>query len=457
MKSSNVAGLLLLGVALEGAFLALRGLEPWDQHVPEVVGAGLVAGAIYLVCVYWVLRPAAPTARGSLLLVFLILAAAVLFRLTLVGAVPTLSDDLYRYQWEGRLQAAGWNPYLVTPADPELVALRDANFARVPGPHVPTAYPPLAELYFYGLVRVGGGLRALNWAALGLDLAALGLVLLLLGARGEPLERVLIYAWCPLVVVEFAGNGHYDGLALVTLLLANLLIIRQRRGGSIVALAAATLSKWFAGLLLPVFLAPYLSARGLAGMVRHRSREAGWGWRVLLPYGTGLVGFVGAGLLLTLPYLAAGRHLVSGLEAYGEQWRNNESVFRLLSWATQRDDVAAGLALGIVVGLALYAMQARTDPLRASYWVVGAILLLSPSVFPWYVTWLVPLLCFFPNPAGLVFTVTVLLSYHVVMGYRALGVWEYNGWLVALEYLPVYALLLWGWWRGRAQPQKTET
>ncbi|MFQ5817718.1 MAG: glycosyltransferase 87 family protein [Terriglobia bacterium] len=435
MKFSDVTGLLFLGVALEGTFLALRGLEPFDQHVPGVIALALAAGLLYLMAVYRVLRSTArpdgrSSGRDSRATLLLILVAAIVFRLTLIGAAPTLSDDLYRYQWEGRIQAAAWNPYLVTPADPELAALRDPNFARAPGQHVPTAYPPLAELYFYGLVRVGGGLEAFNWAALGLDLAALALVLLLLRVRGEPLARVLIYAWCPLVVLEFAGNGHYDALAFGTLLLANLFIIRQRPYGSIVALApylsgmglaAATLSKWFAGLLLPVFLA-------------QAAPKHWWRW---------LAGFAGAGLLITLPYLDAGRHLVSGLVAYGEQWRNNESLFRLLSWATQRDDVAAGLALGVVVGLAVYAMQARTDPLRASYWVVGAILLLSPSVFPWYVTWLVPFLCFFPNPAGLLFTVTVLLSYHVVLGYRALGVWEYEGWLVALEYLPVYGLLLW--------------
>jgi hypothetical protein len=152
---------------------------------------------------------------------------------------------------------------------------------------------------------------------------------------------------------------------------------------------------------------------------------------------------VGACALLVWPYADAGRKLIAGLVAYGEQWRNNESLFRLLSWAAQRDDVAAGLALGIVVGVMVFAAQQRTEPLRASYWLVGAILLLSPSVFPWYVTWLVPFLCFYPRAAGLLLSVTVLLAYHVVIGYRALGVWQYDPWLVALEYTPVYALLVW--------------
>lgn len=415
MKSSGVVGFGLLAAALEGGFLLLRRLDPWDQHVPEVIAVALAAGALYLVGVYRVLRAPLADARPILLV---ILTAAIVFRLTLVGAAPTLSDDLYRYQWEGRIQVAGWNPYLVTPADPRLAELRDSNFARLPGPHIPTVYPPLAELYFYGLGLLAHELAAFKWAAVGLDLAALGMLLLLLGACGQPPVRVLIYAWCPLVVMEFAGSGHYDALALVTLLLANLLIIRKRPGASMAALAAATLAKWFAGLALPVFAV--------------RSR---WRW---------LAAFAGTGVLLTLPYAGAGRGLLRGLEAYAEQYRNNESLFALLSWASGRDDVAAGLALGIVVGLALHAARQRTEPLRACYWLVGATLLLAPSVFPWYVTWLVPFLCFYPNPAGLLFTVTVLLSHHVVTGYRASGVWHYEPWVVALEYVPVYALLVGG-------------
>jgi len=111
--------------------------------------------------------------------------------------------------------------------------------------------------------------------------------------------------------------------------------------------------------------------------------------------------------------------------------------------------VATGIALGIVGGLALYFALTNTEPLRASYALLAAVLLLSPSVFPWYVTWLVPFLCFFPHPAWLLFTVTVLLSYHVLIDFTALGLWHYDPWLVGLEYIPVYGLLLWQQWRAR--------
>jgi hypothetical protein len=89
----------------------------------------------------------------------------------------------------------------------------------------------------------------------------------------------------------------------------------------------------------------------------------------------------------------------------------------------------------------------RAEGLRATYLLLAAVLFLSPSVFPWYVTWLTPFLCFFPHPALLLFTVTVLISYHVLIDFAALGVWQYNPWLIGVEYVPVYALLLWHWAR----------
>ncbi len=449
MNSRDFVQLAVLGVALEACLLGLRWLAPLDQHVPELVGLALAAGLLYLFAAYRILHTPrqsslAGTPRPGRSTLLLILVAAVAFRLTLVGVEPTLSDDLYRHQWEGRIQVAGWNPYLVAPDDPRLAPLRDENFSRIPGPHVPSAYPPLAELYFYGLARVDG-LPTFKWAALGLDLAVIGLLLLLLRARGEPLVRVLVYAWCPLVVVEFAGNGHYDALVLAALLVANLLIIGKRGLASMAALAAAALTKWFAALLLPVFLTRMQPSTGETPFDRAQGRPVPPARHKALPY-PGLLGlgaFLAACALITWPYAGAGRKLIAGLVAYGEQWRNNESLFRLLSWAAQRDDVAAGLALGMVVGVMVFAAQQRTEPLRASYWLVGAILLLSPSVFPWYVTWLVPFLCFYPRAAGLLFSVTVLLAYHVVIGYRATGTWQYDPWLVALEYAPVYALLVW--------------
>ena len=397
----------LLAALLETAWLALRRLHPFDEHVVEVVAVALAASVAYFIAA-WLVGALRQSTRLATLIILL---AAVLFRLTLFDLPPSLSDDLYRYQWDGRLQLAGDNPYLVAPeARPQL-----------PGAGYTTVYGPLTQLLFLLAAHVDG-VVAFKLLSLFFDLGSLALVMALLRARNLPVERALVYGWCPLVVIEFAGSGHNDSITVFAILLACWLAARNRPVTSALPLAAAVLTKWFPALLLPAFV-----RRG--------------GWR-----GLGL--FAAAVALGFLPYLDAGWNLIAGVRSYAESWRNNAGLFALLRAATGSDAAAGAIAALLLGGLALYLAAKRAEPLRASYILIAALLLLSPSVFPWYLTWLVPFLCFFPNTGFLLWTATIFLSYHVLIAYNALGAWQYDPSLVWLEYAPVFALLLLGWLRG---------
>jgi hypothetical protein len=96
-----------------------------------------------------------------------------------------------------------------------------------------------------------------------------------------------------------------------------------------------------------------------------------------------------------------------------------------------------------VAGLAVWAAWRKIDPLRAAYLLIGAILLISQNTFSWYFVWIVPLLCFYPNPAWLLLTILQFLSYHVLIEYQAFDRWEFKPWFQLLEYGPTYGLLIW--------------
>jgi len=413
----RLAALVLLAALLEAGFLALRRLLAPPADVVGVIGVALAASVVYFAAARLAWRWAEP-GRAALGVVLL---AAVVFRATLFPLPPTLSNDLYRYQWDAAVQRAGYNPYRITPADSALAGSRPAEYDRLPGKNVPAAYGPLTELLFRLAARLDGS-AAFKLLSVLFDLGTLLVLVGLLRARREPPVRALLYAWCPLVVVEFAASGHNDSLALSALLVANFFIIRQRAGVSIAALAAAVMAKWFPAVAAPIFF-----RRG--------------GWRSLLLFG-------GVAALCALPYWNAGSGLFTGLLAYAREWRNNSSLYALLTGATVEETIAAGVGVGVVAGLVVHCWRERMEPLRASYLLLAALLLVSPNVFPWYVTWLVPFLCFFPNPGLLAWTATVWLSYHVLVDYSAAGEWRYAGWLVWLEYAPVYALLLAPWLRG---------
>ena len=188
----------------------------------------LLAGILYVAGVFFVER----FQLGATALV-IILGAAVLFRVELLPARTTPSDDVYRYQWDGRAQRAGLNPYVVFPDSPELDWLQNPEHPDPPGPEIPTIYPPLAELVYRRIETIPGYKRVSTV----LDLASVAILLPLLAAMKQPLHRVLAYAWNPAILISFAMSGHFDSLAIVTLLAAILFLVKNRPALSMVALA----------------------------------------------------------------------------------------------------------------------------------------------------------------------------------------------------------------------------
>jgi len=155
------------------------------------------------------------------------------------------------------------------------------------------------------------------------------------------------------------------------------------------------------------------------------------------------------------PYRSAFFVLRDTLTYYESRWQqNNASLYSVLAWFSGSTEVAAGLGVGVVGGLALWAAARRLDTMRAAYLLFGATLLLAPNSYSWYFTWMVPLLCFFPNPAWLLLTVLQFLSYNVLIEFQATGRWHFDPLLQWLTYAPFYAVLLWQALRHRPQSSR---
>lgn len=432
-------GIAVLGL-LFGTLLGLRDLK---TYVVETIAVGLAAGAVYLILLY--LLEHAPEQRKTF---WLVLAGAVLFRLLLLPLPPSLSDDLHRYQWDARLQQAGLNPYLYRPDDPVVSSLAAEFRARrqaIPGPDIPTVYPPLAELIYFAAslaarqISAAPALLLFKLPSAAADLLILFLLAWWIRRTGGRSFQLAIYAWNPLVIVEFAGSGHNDSLALLAVLAAAFVITRGRWAASTVLLTAGALVKFFPATLFPLWL---------RRMQWPRSARA---WRAVLAAAA-------VAVLCAWPYRAAWPAVLDNLAYFESRWHhNNASLYAVLSWladpAAPQDpqvaippgaafhDFAAGLGLGVVAGLALWAAARKLDPLRAAYLIFGAALLLAPNAFPWYFTWMVPLLVFFPHPAWLLLTVLQFLSYHVLIDYQAFGTWRFQPPMLWLTYSPFYAWL----------------
>lgn len=307
--------------------------------------------------------------------------------LHLVGlaAGPQLSDDLYRYAWDGKVQAAGIDPYRYPPASSHLGFLHDpwlwpgpadcATRGEPPGctpinrPHDRTIYPPVAEGWFWLLHEVtpaGAQTLALQAPAAVIDLAVVGLIVAVLRALGRDDRLAAWYAWSPIAVGETAMEAHVDVLAIFAAVAA-LWVLHRRRpalGGALVAVA--TLIKVYPLLLAPVALRrrPWLAGAALVGMCGLAYLPH------VLAVGPEVVGFL-PGYLQEEGYSQGSRFLLVGLLG--------------LTGTPAKVAVAAGLAAVAIWVLRDRAARVETAALR----MVGAAFLLATPVQPWYALLLV--------------------------------------------------------------------
>lgn len=361
----------------------------------------------------------------------LVLGVALVARLLAVVPFVPLSDDLYRYLWDGRVANAGVDPFAHAPSAPELEPLRDDRvWPNVNHPDVPTIYPPIAQLGFRLLDLVAPVPRSPRAVAALLDFATVLLVGALLRRRGAPAGMVALVAWCPLAILETGGGGHVDALGAVLLVAS---FVAAGPGPRREALAgflfgASALAKPVAPFLLPAVLGPRTSRQRVAFL-------AG----------------AATALLLVVPYLGAGTKLLTGFTTYAEHWRFHDAVYSPLVSLGLGPRAARGVLAGLLVAAALLVPRRVRDPLAASGTVIAVLLLLSPTVHPWYALWLVPFLPFLPRAlrAGAVTFVLLLPVVYASGWYLATrGAWAEPGWAKALGWLP--ALLVTGLGLGRA-------
>ena len=416
MGARNRGVLVASGVALVAASVVMGALDSPHRHIPAFLAVYAAAFGAYAVAVRTVLR-ANPAGRSALGLVFIVAVAA---RVAVLPARPDLSTDIYRYLWEGRAVLHGANPFVTAPSDTTLAAMRDETYDRVNHKSLPTIYPPLAQGLFAAAAWIRPNVSTLKIIFSVFDVATVALLVLLLRARGRPPTHALVYAWSPLVIVETGHSGHVDAAGVFLLVLGLVLWQRGRRLGAGLAFGASVLVKYLA-----VALAPLWVRRG--------------GMRVL----AAMAVVVALGYAV---FLDAGPHLLGSLRVYGDTWWFNGPPFIALAGFLGDATVARRLLAGFGVAFMLVAARREHDPVRYLYLVTGCALLVSPTVYPWYLLWMVPLLCIYPNRSWIAFTGLVALSYLVWVEYDRSGAWNIPTWLLAAEYVPFYTFLAYELW-----------
>jgi alpha-1,6-mannosyltransferase len=312
----------------------------------------------------------------------LILAIGVLTRLILLPTSPSLSTDAYRYVWDARVASAGIDPYAYPPAAPEVAGLRDSRiYPNLNHPTWQTVYPPPAQAFFRTVYWIAPDSLTAMKLALGIaELLALAALLLLLLTLDLPAGRLAIYAWNPLLIVEIWGSGHLDALVLAAVTAAALASARRRDALAAVLLGLGTLVK-----LYPATLFLLLPGRRRLSVI------------------AAFLGIVTASVVVTggpdrWPFGPIGRYV-------RDEYFNPGLVRSFVNEPMLALAATAAWAIAVAWRGGGAHLAARAVSL------VTGVIVLGPSVFPWYVVWLIPLLAVTPSISLIAFTGTVAFAY----------------------------------------------
>ena len=443
----GTAVFLLLG-AIAAISPQLRSGAFEKELIPVFISLLVAAAAVYLVAV----RSFRKNRACSLLLIVLF---GLGFRVLFLFSTPILENDYHRYFWDGAVATSGMNPYEHSPEEAaegvgdeklkELKRLYGDTLEKVNHPRVKTIYPPVAEFFFAVSYKISPmGPTAWRILLMVFDLVTLGLLLASLKKLDIPRQYSIIYWWNPLLVKEIFNSLHMDILAFPFVVGAILLFLYGRKRLWTLALSLAVGVKLWPALLFGMFLKPLKEKREtvLQSLI-----------------------FAVALLIIFLPMFVFKLDPSSGIVAYGKSWQNNSPFFAMIlsAWefVLEALDIHPGHAqmysrAGIVTILLAWKFYVAfaigsLGLHRKALLIIGGAFLLSPAQFPWYYTWLLPFLCVAPSPGFLALTALLplyYLQYYFPPDTGGRGI--FGNAVVWVEFVPVWALLVWEWWRFRA-------
>jgi len=416
--------LLRFSIALTVEILCCASLNLFDDWTLEEMPVKFVGGAILCGVAYFFAVREFPVLANGRQRAQVFWAIAILLRLIALPLAP--SDDFYRYQWEGKIQHAGFNPYLLAPDDPKLESVRAEfpDWQKINHRDFRAIYPPGAELVFAGLSGISD--RPLFYKLLftGADLGTIAVLLLLLGGASR-YANTAWYAWNPLVVYSFAGAAHFDSLMIFPMTAGIFFLTRfeaesDSRRKWLLAFAASAAF----GVAISIKLVPALLLLVCVFAL---------GFRAIT-----LAVSVGIPALLSTFYGWPKIQISESLGRFAHVTRLNDLFWWLIEetiWANPHQKNYHYNVI-VVVSVGLVSLLFCRNWKRGMIWALGTALVLSPVLHPWYCTWILPLAAWRRAYAWFVFSVT-LFAYFLFWNERLFAVpWQAEPWMRAMIIVP---------------------
>lgn len=373
----------------------------------------------------------------------LLIYTSLIFRFCLLFSIPALSDDFYRFLWDGRIQQLQFNPFDYTPrqllvqsSDTFLVEL----FPKLNSPDYYSVYPQLCQSIFNLAAWIGqdsllNNIIVLKSFILLAETGSIFLLLKLLQAYNIDQKQALIYALNPLVIVELSGNIHFEAFMISFFLLAVWLMMNRK-----VYLSAAALSLAIQAKLLPLIALPLLFSKT--------------GVRKALYYSAICLLMTVVMSLGTINSFERISNIMQSLNLYYGKFEFNGglyNLFRTIGWHILGYNpiqiVTKILFLMSLTGM-IWVYFKSTDLLSGFFLLLSIYLGFSAIVHPWYLCPLIALTPFVNYRFVLIWSALIPLSYFTYSKFP----YSENSYLVALEYLSVAYFLIREYSAFRSEP-----
>ena len=359
-------------------------------------------------------------------------------RAALLFAFPNLSDDIYRFLWDGHLIDQGINPYVYTPTEwmetlTEKETIYHFLYPRLNSPDYYSIYPPVCQGIFAFCAKMGFG--SIYWSAVVMkviflvaETTTIYFLLKIVRFLHIPQQRVLLYALNPLILIEFAGNLHFEAIMIMFLTMAMWFYLRQRSKMFSMSMAMAIGTKLLPLMFLPFFLRRFRKNKLLVGFLL----------------------LLATLMLLFLPFVS--RELITNLgtsiNLYFQKFEFNASIYYLIRWLGYRTrgyniietagPILSFIAFSVIIYLAAMERPKKMQHVfRVLLLAFTSYLFLSTTIHPWYL--------------GIPILFSVLTHYRYPVFWSALIIGTYinysytpyheNLWVVLIEYSIVFFVL----------------
>jgi alpha-1,6-mannosyltransferase len=395
---------------------------------------------------------------------FLTLAGiGIIFRLIFIAAIPNLSQDFYRFLWDGRMLIQGINPYLFTPDyvlnDPTAllkVSMPQAQelfngMGGLSASHF-SNYPPINQLFFaitavFAGKSILGSVVVLRVIMILADLGILYFGKKLLENLSLPVNNIFWYFLNPFVIIELTGNLHFEGVMLFFVIWSLYLLHGGKWFWAALILAVSVGVKLIPVLFLPLFFQYFTQKKPLA--------QGFWNFTKFC-----LV-VLGAVLLLFAPFLSSEfiLNFSNTINLWFQNFEFNASVYNILKWIGSEyydtnlikpyGSISPFLVIATILILTFFRKNRSTvELITAMLFGISMYLLFATTVHPWYICTPLILSVFTKYKFPIVWSIMIILSYSAY----GLNSFSENLWLVALEYTVIIGYAVWEIFRIKIEP-----